>query len=158
VCSTRLGGDGSEDRFWPELDGDDGVEAGDVGEIEAGVVRSDELFCPVTGEVRGDTRGLRRPMPDVIGNGAGTNISTDDVGAGGGGEGGGEGEADRSVFFDCSGCCSGNEGSLGQAPREVFSPPEFNSNRNSDERPPKDVLLSNPRDLREPAKELFDAR
>ena len=44
MCSTRLGGDGSEDRFWPELDGDDGVEAGDVGEIEAGVVRSDELF------------------------------------------------------------------------------------------------------------------
>lgn len=130
-----------------------------MGETEAGVVRPDELFWPVTGEVSGDTRGLRRPNPDVVGNGAGTKISAGGASDDAGGEGGGVGDV-RSVYFDgCSGSCSGNEGSLGQAPNDaIFSPPEFNSNRKSDERPLMDEMGSNPRALKEPAKELFDAR
>ena len=122
-----------------------------MGETEAGVVRPDELLWPVTGEVRGDTRGLRSPNPEVVGNGAGTKASTGGASDDDGGDGGGGG-----VHFDCSGS-EGNEGSLGQTPM-VFSPPEFKSKRKSDERPLIDVIGSNPRALKELAKELLDAR
>lgn len=85
-CKTRLG-DGSDDRplllgdkTLGEEPGDEGVVDGDVGEMEAvGVARPDPVIplrWPVTGDVNGDVRGLRKPNPmlDVVGKGAGTSM------------------------------------------------------------------------------------
>jgi hypothetical protein len=63
--------------------GEEGVVDGEVGEIEAGVARPDPnpaiipVRWPVTGDVNGEVRGLRRPRPilEVVGNGAGTSIN-----------------------------------------------------------------------------------
>lgn len=82
-------GDGKVDRVllltvgdmtFGEDPGEESVVDGDVGETDAGVALPDPNMparWPVTGEVNGEDRGLRKPKPilEVVGNGAGTSIN-----------------------------------------------------------------------------------